>query len=414
MATISDNLGVIKSVADPDIFIEEQSVSHGGAYISDATLIGNTQNALELVVVADTDIVIPNGDSVAISLLYGPSYASSRSLYSVTASDETTIDEDTELVRFVVPSGYDSSYVKVQMTGTDDAARTVTLLNELKDDLNLHMQNDFLSSTGQTGVYALLDELKVDLNAHMSNGTAHANADDVTAQVSAADATTKATAIALANAIRSSYEAHRVQLVDAADAEVHGAADATNVVTLTALDSDATWQNILELSSELRTDYEAHRVLITNSVHDAADSTNTVTATAVTGESAHTNDDDVTAQVSAADASDQATAITLVNAIRTAYEAHRVVIKDAATSEVHGAADATNTVTLTALASTADWDAIAALADELRADYEAHRVLTTSSVHANADTTNAVSTTAVGTAAYITGTVSAWTELFSR
>ena len=62
---------------------------------------------------------------------------------------------------------------------------------------------------------------------------------------------------------------------------------------------------------------------------------------------------------------------------------------------VHGAEDTTNDCTVAALASDASWTQIAALADDLRTQYEGHRALV-DSVHGAADSTNTVSAAAVG------------------
>lgn len=211
-----------------------------------------------------------------------------------------------------------------------------------------HLAADSTNVVTEAGVpieiYTLLNELKTDLNAHMQDGTAHTNDDDVTAQVSADNATTKATAIALANAVRAAYEAHRVVLEDAGAAAVHGAADTTDVVTETALDSAATWTEIATLADDLRTQYEAHRALTAGSVHASADVTNTVTATAVgtvttaiyaglnelkTDFNAHVAEfgtshavKDASITVSVANATSLTTAKALVNAIKTAFNDH--------------------------------------------------------------------------------------------
>lgn len=117
----------------------------------------------------------------------------------------------------------------------------------------------------------------------------------------------------LANDLKDQYEAHRVLTTGT----VHGAADATNVVTA----ADATTQATLYLLlNDLKAQYEAHRVLTTSSVHGAADATNVV---------------------SAADATTLATAITLANELKVDYEAHRILTA----ASVHGAADATDVVT---------------------------------------------------------------------
>ena len=73
--------------------------------------------------------------------------------------------------------------------------------------------------------------------------------------------------------------------------------------------------------------------------------------------------------------------ITLANELKADYNAHRVLT----TGTVHGAADSTNSVT----ASDATTLATAyTLLNQIKAKYNAHRVLTAGSVHGAADSTN--------------------------
>ena len=136
-----------------------------------------------------------------------------------------------------------------------------------------------------------------------------------------------------------------------------------------------TVQNKLRtLINEIKTDYEAHRILTTGPVHGAADSTNAVT------------------EASVAATVTKAEFVALGNDLKAQLNAHMGTV-----GSVHGAADATNLVTADDIDADTDWADIAAFVDALRAAYEAHRVLTTDSVHTNADSTNTVSTTALGT-----------------
>lgn len=76
-------------------------------------------------------------------------------------------------------------------------------------------------------------------------------------------------------------------------------------------------------------------------------------------------------------------AITLANELKADYEAHRVLTA----GSVHGAADSTNVVSA---ADATDLASSLTLANEIKVDYEAHRILTAGSVHGAADSTNAV------------------------
>jgi hypothetical protein len=131
------------------------------------------------------------------------------------------------------------------------------------------------------------------------------------------------------------------------------------------------------LLNEIKTDYEAHRVLTAGSVHGGADATNTITA---------------------ANASDTATRIALANDLRAKYAAHRIMTS----GSVHGAADATNVVT--APVATDDATALM-LALDIKAKYNAHRILTAGSVHGAADNTNAVTAAAPSAGAFVAGDI---------
>lgn len=75
--------------------------------------------------------------------------------------------------------------------------------------------------------------------------------------------------------------------------------------------------------------------------------------------------------------------ITLANELKRDYEEHRVLTA----GSVHGAADNTNAVSA---ANATDLATAITLLNELKVDYEAHRVLTGGSEHGAADNTNAV------------------------
>lgn len=122
--------------------------------------------------------------------------------------------------------------------------------------------------------------------------------------------------LTLLNAAVLAYEAHRVMIAGG----VHGAVDATNVITV---QSPATTEaEAVALANDLKTQYEAHRILTAGSVHGAADSTNTIAA---------------------ATATNWATVLTLVNEFKntTGFNDHIVLIAGA----VHGVADTVNTIT---------------------------------------------------------------------
>lgn len=115
---------------------------------------------------------------------------------------------------------------------------------------------------------------------------------------------------------------------------------------------------LIAILNDLRTQFNAHCADGTTA-HTVADATNPVTAAVCTNE---------------------ATAYTLANALKTGYEAHRVLT----TSSVHDGADSTNTI---AAANATTLATLVTLTEELLVDYEAHRV-NVSTCHDGADVTN--------------------------
>lgn len=150
------------------------------------------------------------------------------------------------------------------------------------------------------------------------------------------------------------------QLPAGSSVDPQSVADAVNaayVPFINATDSAALTASLVALANDIRTQYEAHR--LSAAFHTAGDSTNAVTAPAATNLStsiALLNDlkikfnahrtqtgihptNDTTHVVTAADATDAASAIVLANDLRAQYEAHRV------DATVHSSADSTNDVT---------------------------------------------------------------------
>jgi hypothetical protein len=192
-------------------------------------------------------------------------------------------------------------------------------------------------------IYTLLDELKVDYEAHRVylTGSCHAGTDAVNT-ISAANATTKALAVALSNDLRTQYIANFANVTTH-----HGAEDTVGVAAATAvavLDGDSTWTEIAAAADALRAAYEAHRVLTAGGVHGGADAANDVTAAAVgtvtTALYAGQNElkadfnahilesgtshyfSDVSMEVTAANATTELTSIALANALKVAINDH--------------------------------------------------------------------------------------------
>lgn len=138
---------------------------------------------------------------------------------------------------------------------------------------NSNVKFDFSPSTADlTALNTLLNELKTDYEAHrvLTAGGVHGIA-DATNTITAANASSTATRIALANDLRAKINAHRILTAGG----VHGAADTTNVITAPVATDDST---ALILALQIKTKYNAHIVLTAGGVHGAADSTNGTTA----------------------------------------------------------------------------------------------------------------------------------------
>jgi hypothetical protein len=316
-------------------------------------------------------------------------------------------------------------------------ATLVTLVAELKLDFNAH---DAEVSSVEEAV-TLLNEMKVDYDAHriLTGGSEHNNADTVN-DVTAADATNLATAITLANDIKAQYVAHIAALSSLEEAitllnelkidyeahrvlmtgTVHANFDSIDVVTAADATDLATAQT---LANDLKVQYEAHRV------HRGANTTGAFGGCAFTDQGSDVcritdssnpfSAADIGKQIVVANATSPGNDGTFVTTDAAAgwieyTNASLVAEAFAATTagtiaDVHGAADATNTITS---ANATDLPTLVTLTNELRTDYEAHRVLVAGSVHGGADTTNVVSAVAVDTASIhltddVTNTVAA-------
>lgn len=182
--------------------------------------------------------------------------------------------------------------------------------------------------------------------------------------------------VTLVNLLRAAYEGHR------ADVTCHTAADNANIVTLGEASDLPT---ALSLASQIKAKYEAHRVAL-GDVHEHADGSNAVTAADATDLVSLVNlvDELMTAINAHCGAmSTLREAITLLNELKADYEAHRVLT----TGAIHGAEDNTNFV---AAPDAVDLDSAQTLANDLKDQYELHRVLTTGGVHAGEDQTNII------------------------
>lgn len=121
-------------------------------------------------------------------------------------------------------------------------------------------------------------------------------------------------------------------------------------------------EDVEATANALYVGYEAHRVLVTGGVHGMADTTNVVSP-------------------SLYPASGVTASVALINAVLTAYEAHRIA------SGVHGWTDTVNVVYRSAATG---WTTAANLSGEIVRKFNAHIVVTSPAVHGAADTINEV------------------------
>lgn len=151
-----------------------------------------------------------------------------------------------------------------------------------------------LDSLKSAQAIAVLNSMRLDMMKIKSGLIVHA---DASAQITTANASDLATSIALANALKASYNAHCASACDSATGQgSHTAADATNPTAV----ADATDLTSVEaLLNDIKAKYNSHRALTTS--HPTADGTNVVTAAAAT---------------------DQASSNTLANDIKTQLNAH--------------------------------------------------------------------------------------------
>ena len=271
------------------------------------------------------------------------------------------------------------------VTPVTTVAQLKALLNDIRTKYTAHCA----ATATEAECVTLVNELYDDYEAHRIALAYHSAADAVNVvNPLLYPCTTLASAILLANDIRTCYLAHRAQ------AGVHVNNDVGNniasgacidIATLVTLANQAKValnghnaaasevEEAITLLNDLATQYEAHRVDLTGApaIHGAADNTDVLTATVP--------------------CTDFATACTLANDIKDKYNAHRVLL-----GGVHATADVTNAVTSLNATNHAT---LKLLANDLRIAYEAHRVLVGAGpCHGSADATNVVTAPTVGTA----------------
>jgi hypothetical protein len=110
--------------ADPDYLLYGETVPSNTTVYSDGMALGKTQDAIEIVGVAKTEITVLDTKEISFVIQESSddgdsdSYVTIATPYSMTASSDTTIDAGTELFRFV-PSTKAEVYIRVGFVSTD-------------------------------------------------------------------------------------------------------------------------------------------------------------------------------------------------------------------------------------------------------------------------------------------------------
>lgn len=198
------------------------------------------------------------------------------------------------------------------------------------------------------------------------------------ATVHASAPTTLATAVDVLNTAKAKYNAHLGYHNSGSGLKIyaHKVVDATNTISTADMSAGSTHEatilaSLKTLIDELRTDYEAHRANSGGVWHADAIATPTPDTANILG-----------GQPTITSLAEAATELNLLKAV---YNAHR-------TSASHLVPDATNVVTSPNCSST-DVDSMVALANELRTDFGAH--LGQAGVHAVNDSVNTIAGAAV-------------------
>lgn len=123
----SSTIGAI-TVFDPDYIFDAAALPNATTSTSSAFEIGGAQTALELVGIANTEIVVAGGETLSYALYTSAtstgSFVLSETLVSYTAG---TIDADTQMFR-VCPSTDTAQWGKVVITASaDQSADTSTV-----------------------------------------------------------------------------------------------------------------------------------------------------------------------------------------------------------------------------------------------------------------------------------------------
>lgn len=128
MANVTLSTGTISTdlKSAPDYIFYDEAAPQNTSSASDAWILGMTQDSIEIVGKIQDEITLADTKVISITMTSATteagSYGDSVTLYTVTASGETTVAADTELFRYAIAKDV-GPWIKITIT-TDDAAIT--------------------------------------------------------------------------------------------------------------------------------------------------------------------------------------------------------------------------------------------------------------------------------------------------
>lgn len=234
----------VDSLADGETILLQ-----GLTLTAEATANTATYDAREFSVAGDN-----NADAAALAALINADYSVVTAGTSVAGTDKLiiTTDEGIHTIVAAATADYPAGKYGLNATAATELASIVLAINH-RDTINVNADTTALSSdttpTESAQDYALADELASDHNTHTALTTVHKQA---TAAVDFTAATSEATLVAEANAVRAAMLAHY------ADTAAHNAADATNLGLVNATTVATNAATARTLITALVAPFQAH------------------------------------------------------------------------------------------------------------------------------------------------------------
>jgi hypothetical protein len=265
-----------------------------------------------------------------------------------------------------------TQYIAHCGTGNDTYTSAKTLLNELISDYKAHCAE---GEKTLTDVYNLLSELITDYPNHCARTTSHSAADTVNNSPTALASSSLEDMIVTANSLKTCFNAH-----DGEYGTYHTAAGTSHqVMSINAYDL----YSLITLANDIRTMYEAHR--IDDGCHTAIDTVNAVGIAVVSLGGVHVTIDETNDDPTEISADTLTAMITSANSFKANFNAH-----DLNSDTYHKATGTSHQINTN---DATDMESLITLVNAARIAYEAHRQDT--DIHISSDATNSISTSAV-------------------